>query len=44
VAGVRGWGDRARSLQSGWIHHSLAISAVVTAVTLIILLSASLSF
>jgi len=44
VASVRGWGDRARVLQSGWIHHSLAISAVVTAVTLIILLSASLSF
>lgn len=44
VASVRGWGVRARALQSGWIHHSLAISAVVTAATLIILISASLSF
>ncbi|MDI5889560.1 NADH-quinone oxidoreductase subunit L [Halomonas rhizosphaerae] len=44
VASVRAWGDRARTLQSGLIHHSLAISAVVTAVMLLILILASLRF
>ncbi|MAX31665.1 MULTISPECIES: NADH-quinone oxidoreductase subunit L [Halomonadaceae] len=44
VAGVRALGARARTLQSGLIHHSLAISAVATAVLLVILFSASLSF
>ncbi|NMT62093.1 NADH-quinone oxidoreductase subunit 5 family protein [Marinobacter orientalis] len=44
VAGVRGLGARARTLQSGLIHHSLAISATATAVLLVILFSASLSF
>ncbi|MBS9405323.1 NADH-quinone oxidoreductase subunit L [Halomonas sp. TRM85114] len=44
VAGVRAWGGRARALQSGLIHHSLAISAVVTALMLVILILASLSF
>ena len=43
VAGVRDLGARARTLQSGLIHHSLAISAVATAVLLAILFSASLS-
>jgi NADH-quinone oxidoreductase subunit L len=44
VAGVRAMGARARILQSGLIHHSLAISAGATAVILAILLLASLSF
>ncbi|GGY61826.1 NADH-quinone oxidoreductase subunit 5 family protein [Marinobacter zhanjiangensis] len=44
VAGVRALGARARTLQSGLIHHSLAISAVAAAVTLVILFMASLSF
>tara|TARA_A100000171_G_scaffold46352_1_gene51098 strand:- start:1707 stop:2057 length:351 start_codon:yes stop_codon:yes gene_type:complete len=44
VAGVRALGARARTLQSGLIHHSLAISAVAIAVLLAILFSASLSF
>ena len=44
VSGVRALGARARTLQSGLIHHSLAISAVATAVTLVILFLASLSF
>jgi NADH-quinone oxidoreductase subunit L len=44
VAGVRALGARARTLQSGLIHHSLAISTVATAVILVILFSASLSF
>ncbi|MBJ7274867.1 proton-conducting transporter membrane subunit [Marinobacter salarius] len=43
VSGVRDLGARARTLQSGLIHHSLAISAVATAVLLAILFSASLS-
>ncbi|SFR44506.1 NADH dehydrogenase subunit L [Marinobacter daqiaonensis] len=43
VAGVRTLGARARTLQSGLIHHSLAISAIVTAVALFILFSVSLS-
>jgi NADH-quinone oxidoreductase subunit L len=43
VAGVRDLGARARTLQGGLIHHSLAISAVATAVLLAILFSASLS-
>jgi len=37
VSGVRALGARARTLQSGLIHHSLAISAVATAVALVIL-------
>ena len=38
-------GARARSLQSGMIHHSLAISAVAIAVLFVVILfSASLSF
>jgi NADH-quinone oxidoreductase subunit L len=41
VAAVRALGARARNLQSGLIHHSLAISAVAIAVTLAILLFAS---
>ena len=44
VAAVRALGARARTLQSGLIHHSLAISAVATAVMLVVLLFASLSF
>ncbi len=44
VAVVRALGARARTLQSGLIHHSLAISAVATAVLIVILFSASLSF
>ncbi len=44
VDGVRALGARARTLQSGLIHHSLAISAVATAVILVILFSASMSF
>jgi len=43
VAGVRAMGARARTLQRGLIHQSLAISAVATAVTLAILLFASSS-
>ena len=38
VAAVRALGALARSLQSGLIHHSLAISAVAIAVTLAVLL------
>ena len=41
VAAVRALGARARNLQSGLIHHSLAISAVAIAVTLAVLLFAS---
>ncbi|WP_322002946.1 NADH-quinone oxidoreductase subunit L [Marinobacter alexandrii] len=41
VAGVRALGAQARNLQSGLIHHSLAISAVATAVILAVLLFAS---
>ncbi len=45
VAGVRALGARARTLQSGLIHHSLAISTVATAVLFVVILfSASLSF
>ena len=44
VAAVRALGARARTLQSGLIHHSLAISAVATAVILVILFLASISF
>ena len=44
VAGVQAMGARARTLQSGLIHHSLAISAVASAVTLVVLFLASLSF
>ncbi|XGA81364.1 proton-conducting transporter membrane subunit [Halomonas sp. CH40] len=45
VAGVRALGAQARTLQSGMIHHSLAISAVATAVLFVVILfSASLSF
>ena len=44
VTSVRAWGGRARALQSGLIHHSLAISAVVTAVMLVVLILASLRF
>ncbi len=44
VAGVQALGARARTLQSGLIHHSLAISAVATAVLLVFLFSASMSF
>ncbi len=44
VASVRAWGGRARTLQSGLIHRELAISAVVTAVVLVVLLATSLRF
>ncbi|MCO7246619.1 MULTISPECIES: NADH-quinone oxidoreductase subunit L [Halomonadaceae] len=45
VAAVQALGARARSLQSGMIHHSLAISAVAIAVLFVVILfSASLSF
>lgn len=44
VAGVRAWGARARTLQSGLIHRELAISAAGTAVVLVVLLAMSLRF
>ncbi|MDT8449131.1 MAG: NADH-quinone oxidoreductase subunit L [Wenzhouxiangellaceae bacterium] len=44
VSGVRAWGARARTLQSGLIHRELAISAAVTAVVLVVLLATSLRF
>jgi NADH-quinone oxidoreductase subunit L len=44
VAGLRALGGRARALQSGLIHRELAISAMVTAVGLILLLVTLLRF